>query len=179
MVPSVWPRTRRSNTGLAKMTKAERAGALYRREEHKMKKIINGRVYNTATAHRLAQGGNGLPRNDFSYCEEELYRTKSGKYFLYGKGGPNSRHARRVEQNTWTGAEAIIPISTDTARDWAEEHLSADDYSDIFAVIPDGADRETLNLTVSPATKSALLRMREEQGLSISRIIDEMVNKSI
>ena len=40
-----------------------------------MKRIINGKSYNTETAEELARGDNGL-YGDFGYCRESLYRTK-------------------------------------------------------------------------------------------------------
>ena len=41
-----------------------------------MKKIINGKQYNTDTAKYLGDWDNGYPSNDFCYCVERLYLTK-------------------------------------------------------------------------------------------------------
>ena len=54
-----------------------------------MKQIINGKKYDTETAERLACEDAGLPVNDFAYWCEELYRKKTGEFFLHGEGGEN------------------------------------------------------------------------------------------
>ena len=51
-----------------------------------MKKVINGKIYNTETATLIHQWDNGR-RGDFSSCEEDLYRTKKGAFFIHGEGG--------------------------------------------------------------------------------------------
>ena len=52
-----------------------------------MKKIINGRKYDTETAKEIGYWSNGYPCSDFNHCEETLYLKKTGEYFLYGEGG--------------------------------------------------------------------------------------------
>ena len=100
-----------------------------------MKKIIEGKLYNTETAKMIGEGGNGRGRNDFSYYEEELYIKRTGEYFLYGCGGAMSRYAESCGQNTWTGGESIIPMTEKEAREWAEENIYADDYMEIFGEV--------------------------------------------
>ncbi len=96
-----------------------------------MRQIINGKLYNTKTAERCgidSYSSDGY----FSHWSEELYRKKTGEYFLYGEGGPNSRYSRSCGQNAWCGGEKIIPMTEAEARDWAERHLTADEYIEIF-----------------------------------------------
>lgn len=97
-----------------------------------MKKIINGKKYDTETAKLLVSEGNGLGHRDFSYCEETLYQKRTGEFFLYGEGGPMTKYAQRVDMNSWSGGERIIPITDDEARRWAEKHASVDAYERIF-----------------------------------------------
>ena len=49
-----------------------------------MIKIINGKKYNTDTAKMVGDYDNNQPTNDFYYFAEELYRKKTGEFFLYG-----------------------------------------------------------------------------------------------
>ncbi len=142
-----------------------------------MKKVINGALYNTDTAKLLGNWDNGYPRNDFNFCEESLYRTKSGKYFLHGYGGPLSKYSVSHGDNEWCGGEHIEPLSSDTARDWSEEHLTADEYSLIFGE-PDeaGDNREALNISVPFEIKRKLEKIREEKNISISQIVTELVS---
>ena len=51
-----------------------------------MKKIINGKMYNTETA-KYCGGYEFSNCGDFNYVCEELYQKKTGELFLYGEGG--------------------------------------------------------------------------------------------
>lgn len=42
-----------------------------------MKKIINGKMYNTETATEIEHYNNGMPYSDFTYFEESLYKKKT------------------------------------------------------------------------------------------------------
>ena len=44
-----------------------------------MKQSIDGKVYNTETAKKLAHYWNGLGASDFGNLSEDLYITKKGK----------------------------------------------------------------------------------------------------
>jgi hypothetical protein len=98
-----------------------------------MKKVIDGLMYNTETAHCVGSWDNGRYGNDFYACEETLYKTKKGNYFIYGIGGAASRYARSCGQNTTCGSSDIIPLSSGEAQRWAEEHLSGDGVEKEFA----------------------------------------------
>ena len=65
---------------------------IFERNVNKMKKVINGKMYNTDTAKRMADWSYGYPGN-FEYYEEELYKKKTGEFFLYGEGGPRSKYS--------------------------------------------------------------------------------------
>lgn len=141
-----------------------------------MKKIINGSLYNTETAKKLGVWENNYNFNDFNYCSEELYITKSGKYFLYGEGGGMSRYASHYGNSSSWG-EHIEPLSVTEAREWAEEHLEADEYIDLFGNVDEASDdKVNLNISISLATKTKLEQMRSEQGKSISQIITDIIN---
>ena len=85
-----------------------------------MKKIINGRLYNTETAELIASHDNGYFANDFHYCSEDLYRKKNGEFFLYGEGGGLSKYAEPYG-NGWGYGEIITPLSVDEAKKWMEK----------------------------------------------------------
>lgn len=99
-----------------------------------MKKIINGKKYDTDTARKLASYGNGLLPNDFRCIEESLYQKKTGEYFLYGEGGPMTKYAVSCGNNSTTGSSMITPISEAEARAWVEEHAN-DLYEEIFGAV--------------------------------------------
>jgi hypothetical protein len=57
-----------------------------------MKKIIDGKRYNTETAEEIANYENTWNCQDFGYYSETLYKTKKGAYFLYGEGMCRSKY---------------------------------------------------------------------------------------
>ena len=98
-----------------------------------MKKVIDGKVYNTETAEEIGHWHNGYSCGDFNNCEESLYVTKKGQYFLSGEGGAFSRYAIH-HGNSSGGGSGLFVISEKEAREWAEEHLDADDVEEYFTV---------------------------------------------
>jgi hypothetical protein len=143
-----------------------------------MKKIINGAKYDTTTARELGVDSYSNA-GDFNHWVERLYRTKSGKYFLYGVGGPMSRYAESTGQNQWSGSSKIIPMDRDSAMEWAEKHLSADEYEAAFGEVDEGEEKESLNIMISPALKSKLWALAEEQKKTISFLVEELLQKAI
>ncbi len=99
-----------------------------------MKTIIKNKLYDTETAKLLGDYSNGDYTTDFEYYCEELYRKKNGEFFLYGHGGCRSPYAEKSGNNIKSG-EQIIPFSDDEAKKWAEKHLDADTYIDIFGIV--------------------------------------------
>ncbi|GEM_PF-638323 len=97
-----------------------------------MKKIINGKVYDTAAAKELASWSNGYSRRDFGWVRETLYLKSTGEYFLHGEGGARSQYAQQVERNTWSDGERVMPLTYHEATKWSEEHLDGDAYEAIF-----------------------------------------------
>lgn len=97
-----------------------------------MKKIINGRRYDTDTAQKVAEWDCGRARNDFSYVEETLYQKRTGEFFLYGIGGPATWCAYACPTGGYDGGEKIKPFTEEEAREWCEDRLDADDYEAIW-----------------------------------------------
>lgn len=99
-----------------------------------MKKIINGRKYDTETAKEIGYWSNGYPCGNFNWCQETLYKKKTGEYFLYGEGGALTQYSR----DTWdgrTGSSQIIPMTEESAKEWAVEHLECDEYEALFGEV--------------------------------------------
>lgn len=100
-----------------------------------MKKIINGKMYNTETATEVGDWCSYLGITDFGYYEETLYKKRTGEYFLYGSGNAGSKYSESCGTNTWCGSERITPLTVDEAKAWAEDHLDTDEYIDIFGEV--------------------------------------------
>jgi hypothetical protein len=50
-----------------------------------MKKLINGKLYNTKNSIAIASWDNGVEITDPGYFEETLFKSKMGTYFIYHK----------------------------------------------------------------------------------------------
>ncbi len=85
-----------------------------------MKTIIDGKTYNTETAKFIKRDkySEGIPTSDLEYYAERLYQKKTGEYFLYGNGGPNSKYSKQTRENEWTSGEKIIPLTEVEANAW-------------------------------------------------------------
>lgn len=99
-----------------------------------MMKIIKRKKYDTETAESIGDYFNGRGHGDFRRIEEVLYRKTTGEFFLHGIGGPLTRYAKPCGSGC-TGGQDIIPLTKDEAMDWVEEHLSAEEFIDIFGEV--------------------------------------------
>lgn len=96
-----------------------------------MKKIIDGKRYDTKTAEEIAEYSNAFGSRDFRYICESLYKTKNGNYFLAGEGGPMTKYAQAFGDSTG-GGEAIIPLCREEAFAWCQEHNQQDAAEEHF-----------------------------------------------
>lgn len=146
-----------------------------------MKKIytINGkdRLYNTETAQELASWTNEYSPSDFNWYGEDLYLKKTGEYFLYGYGGPASPYSKSVGMNSWSGDEEIRPLTYDEAKEWAKNHLEADEYMKLFGEVSEGDEEEEVILYVrtTPQVKQALDRKKADEHMTYSDILEELL----
>lgn len=140
-----------------------------------MKKIIRGLKYNTETAKEMGWWNNGYSRNDLSYEEEHLYKKRTGEFFIYGFGGPNSKYARATGLNSWTGDSDITPVTYEGAKKWAEEKLSADEYESIFGEVTEDGYKTTGLFSLSTIAVEKLRVMASKEGKSMSSIVEKMI----
>lgn len=140
-----------------------------------MRKIIKNKRYDTETAEMIGDYDNGFLPNDFNYINEELYKKRTGEYFLYGEGGAMSRYASQAGEN-WGYGEEIIPMTFESAREWAEKHLDADDYEKEFGEVSEGDEQKKyITVYVTNAAADKLTRLASESGKSRSQIVNDMI----
>lgn len=72
-----------------------------------MKVIIKRKTYNTETAEKLDERFVSFFGDPAGY-EENLYKTKKGDFFLYAKGGSQSKYPK----------ETIIPLTEKERAEW-------------------------------------------------------------
>ena len=142
-----------------------------------MKRIIDGKRYDTSTAEEIATSTHGY-KMEFSYYEETLYCKRTGEYFLYGYGHGESKYAKQV-LGDWGPGEDIVPMTYEQARQWAERNLEADEYEREFGEVPESEGEDVvLSVRVSPATRERLRRMAAESGRSQGDLLDEIVARA-
>lgn len=141
-----------------------------------MKKIIKNRVYDTDTAADLGTYATSLDDN-LNYVTETLYRKKTGEYFLWGQGGPQTKYAVQHGLN-WSGSSTIIPLTYDAARQWAEEHLDTEEYEIAFGEIPEDDTTVQISLRLSASTAATIRRRAAEAGVGIAAWIEQLVRES-
>jgi len=101
-----------------------------------MKKVVDGLKYDTGKAELIGEydnvGDGASSTTDFKHYELGIYRTKSGRYFLAGEGGPMSMFAHSIDQNSWSGGSDIIPLSKEEAYEYAEKYFDEETISEYF-----------------------------------------------
>lgn len=140
-----------------------------------MRKIINNKAYDTDKAAKIGLSDNGRAPNDLAYSSEMLYRKRTGEYFLHGEGGSLSRYAVRIGDNNWRGGEQITPMSYYAARQWAEEHLSAEAYEAEFGEVAEDDSQVTITLSMRADTVEALRRTAAKAGQSLSAYAERVL----
>ena len=139
-----------------------------------MNRFIDGRRFDTELAKPIAEWQNMADQTSFDYLRETLYRKKNGEYFLHGEGHANTRYGN-WQGNTGGWGEKIMPMSPGDARLWAESHLTADEYANVFGE-QDGTTVLYIS-GISMAARQKLDLIREETGKSLVAIIEEMVER--
>lgn len=90
-----------------------------------MKKIINGKKYDTTTATKIASQTLYYNGNNVSGWNT-IYRKKSGEFFL---------EHQTSGMNCWDLKEYILPLSELEAREMCEELLDGEEYESVFGEV--------------------------------------------
>jgi hypothetical protein len=100
-----------------------------------MKKIINGKKYDTDTANCICRY-QFSHEGDFCYVYEKLYIKKTGEFFIFGEGGPMSKYAKSCGNNSTSGdSDVFTPISINEAKIFFEEHGNSNNYEKYFGEV--------------------------------------------
>lgn len=127
-----------------------------------MKKIINGKKYNTETAQKMGERDSEHEVNDF----ESLYRKKTGEFFLHSYcegGGLNG------------GGDQIIPLTEREAKEWAEARLEEPECEAIFGRVKENRSDKIVNLTITVRSHEILKRIQSRTGKTMGEIVDELI----
>lgn len=85
-----------------------------------MKKIINGKLYNTDTARVICALDSTENVADHDYHDTCLYQTRKGAFFLAGRGNARSMWAHETMYDGSAPGSGLQVIDKDTARAYME-----------------------------------------------------------
>jgi len=97
-----------------------------------MEKLIDGKLYDTDDAEKIATWRNMRDCSNFDYMHETLYRTDSGNWFIHGEGHAKTRYASNNGDMRGFG-EDIRTLSEDEAFQWCQRHNQVDVAKEYFA----------------------------------------------
>lgn len=100
-----------------------------------MRKIINGRLYDTEKAKEIATYY--YNSGDFARYNEKLYKTKKGRWFMVGEGGPLSKYHENIGNSTY-GTTELFLLDNIEARIWLSEHNEIDIFEREFGKLEEG-----------------------------------------
>ncbi len=142
-----------------------------------MKKIIDGKKYDTETAELIYEWSSDHGKSDFAWYEESLYRKRTGEYFLYGYGHAASKYAEHSgKAGAWIPAAKIIPLPYEQARQWMEEHAEADEYGAVFGEVAEDGEDVAVTFRISSTARERLRKAAERTGRSQAAIIEELIS---
>ena len=129
----------------------------------RVKRIIDGKTYNTETATKLASWSSADNPDTARFPEHGgvLFQTRFGAYFVV-------QYDER--QDPWDdNYEKLIPLEPDQAQRWAEKHCSVEDVEAVFGEMPEaGAAEAKLTLRMPEALRKRLAILAEARKQSLN-----------
>jgi hypothetical protein len=107
--------------------------------EQTMKRIIEGKTYNTDTATHVCELDCSAHRGDFGHHETALYRSPKGQFFIAGEGGPASMWARPAVGGGRIGSSGMRLVGEVEARQIMEAvGCDEDDFAAVGLGVEEG-----------------------------------------
>ena len=131
-----------------------------------VKKIIDGKAYNTATAALIHTEylpvHDSFSRDQYPHCQQ-IYRTRLGKFFLVER---NELYAN-LANDELDLRDNIYPMTSGEAIKWMEERCN--EKIDQFVEVDEAGDPDTtLTLRVSKVYKMVLNVIAMKKGLTLN-----------
>lgn len=142
-----------------------------------MKKIINNKVYDTDTAKKMGEWCKNWEDRLYRVTEE-LYRKRTGEFFLYGYGGPGSKYGVSSGNGNWSSSEQIIPMTYGAAQEWAEKYLDGEEYEAIFGEVVEDDTRTMVGVYLPISKVEQYKRNASQNGLSLTAYLEGLLDKA-
>lgn len=142
-----------------------------------MKKIINGKVYDTEKAAFVARADHDCIKDAAgNICKQALYRKKTGEFFVHLESG-TSITLHNIFQHDYRQGRGIYPLTYDQATKWAESELTAEKWEEIFGD-PDESDESVmLGLNVSAAAAAKLKQEAAKRGMTQGALLEKWIGE--
>lgn len=140
-----------------------------------MNKVIRGKRYNTETAKLVGTWEANEPENSDFWEKEELYQKRSGEFFLIGQGGAQTQYARFSMRGESKPGIELRPIEPEEASDWAEEHLTADEYEALFGPVAEDGSRGRITLTLLNSTIDTVRREAQRRKMNFNEYLEKLI----
>ena len=140
-----------------------------------MNKVIRGKRYNTETAKLVGTWEANEPENSDFWEKEELYQKRSGEFFLIGQGGAQTQYARFSMGGENKPGVELRPIEPEEASDWAEEHLTADEYEALFGPVAEDGSRGRITLTLLNSTIDTVRREAQRRKMNFNEYLEKLI----
>ncbi len=138
-----------------------------------MKKIISGKRYDTETAKEV--GYYSINPGQLNELTETLYRKNTGEFFLHGEGGPQTKYATADGLSGWASGERILPLSIAEAKEWAEAHMTAEEYEAVFEINEESVDKKVVTFSLPQWAIDKIAANAAEWGISKSEVIERLL----
>lgn len=136
-----------------------------------MRKIIKNKVYNTMTAQYIG-AYLGQWESSSHWLREELYKKRTGEYFLYAEGGPGSPYGDGGE-----ASEEIKPLNFEDAKKWGKKHLDPVAYDAEFEIDQNDGNLTRLHALIPGSLHSKLEETASRSGANKTEIVIEALEE--
>lgn len=148
----------------------------------RMRKRIDTLMYDTGTAKKLGSYSSDFSPNDAKYYHEDLYKKRTGEYFLAGRGNPLSKYGRYSESNHANiQGEDIIPITYEEAKKWFEKAYndnSLEASNTVYEKEFGGDSKVPTTINLSREAKRKLEEMAIKTGISQKDVVEKLIMNS-
>lgn len=138
-----------------------------------MIKIIAGKSYNTKTAEKLEHWENEFGYGDNHFMSEELYRKKSGEFFLVCEGGSYTKYGCGYGMGLY-----VYPMTFEEAQKWAAAHCSGYEYVEIFGEPSEDGGYITTGLTLPEVVLAKAQEASAAAGIEFSEYVENLITAS-
>lgn len=144
-----------------------------------MKRIIDGKKYDTETAKEVGFWTNEYNKFDFNFVKETLYLKRTGEFFLFGEGGANSKYARQCGGNSWDSGSEIIPLDFQSAKLWSEDYLDVDTFEKYFGEVVEDNEKRIVSFSISNDLYEKIKRASSASGIGPSEFVSSVLEKEV